>query len=176
MSDLSKSSNDLLPGIFLGVLLVCMPALTAFAGEAPSEDFRATGEFHIEGDGITKLTLESEQGQHSQFRAPGAVITMPAGKYRLYEVGLEGGYTCWPHLVPKEQWITVAPGRVTTLKVGAPLREVVQVERRARSMILNYELRGRGGERYAPDSTAEPPTFVVYKGERKVASGDFEYG
>jgi len=175
MSDLGKSSSGLFVGAFLGAMLIYA---CAFAGEAPSEDSPATGELHIEGGGITNLTLESEQGQHPRFSAPGEILTLPAGKYRLSEVALEGGYTCPTYLMPKEQgqWITVAPGQPATLKVGAPLRQVVRVERRARSMILNYELHGQAGERYVPATRSGPPTFVVYKGEREVASGDFEYG
>lgn len=176
MFDLSESSSSLLRGILLGVILVCTPVLATFAGEAAPEGSPATGELHMEGDGITKLTLVDEQDKQSQFSAPGPVITLPGGKYRLFEVSLEGGYTCRFYLEPQEQWITVSPDQPATLKVGAPLRQAGRVERRGRSMILNYELRGRGGERYVPGSTSEPPTFAVYKGERKVASGDFEYG
>lgn len=173
MSDSSELRNGFLMGVLLGAVFVCASAI---ADEAAPGDSPATGELHIEGDGITKLTLEDEHSRQNQFSAPGAVVTLPAGKYRLFEVSLEGGYTCRFYLEPQEQWITVAPDQPATLKVGAPLRQVVRVERRARSMILNYELRGRGGERYVPSGTSQPPTFVVYKGERKVASGDFEYG
>jgi hypothetical protein len=173
MSDWGKSGSSFLPGILLGVILVQTSALT---GEATPEDSPATGELHIGGSSVTKLTLADEENRRNHFRTSGAVITLPPGKYRLFDVALEGGYTCWSHFVPKEQWITIAPGRVTTLKVGAPLRQIVRVERRGRSMVLNYELRGRGGERYAPDNSSERPTFTVYKGKREVASGNFEYG
>ena len=173
MCDLGKSSSSLLGGILLGAILVCTSTV---ADEAAVGDSPTTGELHIEGEGITKLTLEDEHSRQSQFSAPGAVITLSAGKYRLYEVSLDGGYTCRSYLALPGQWITVGPDQPATLEVGAPLRQVVRAERRGRSMILNYELRGRGGERYAPSSTSQPPTFAVYKGERKVASGDFEYG
>ncbi len=178
MPDLDKSSNGFLTGILLGVILVWAPGLAAVAGEAAAEDSPATGELHIEGGSVTGLTLEDEQEKRNHFSASGPVITLPPGKYRLFEVALEGGYTCWPRLMPQElwQWITVAPGQVARLRVGAPLRQVVEIRRQGPAMVLNYELIGQGGERYAPDDTSEPPTFAVYKGEHKVASGDFEFG
>lgn len=178
MSDLGKSSTGFLTGILLGLILVYAPALATHAGEAAPEDSPATGELRIEGGCVTSLVLGDEQKKPNHFSTSGAVITLPPGRYRLFEVALEGGYTCWPHLMPQKlrQWITVAPGQPATLKVGAPLRQAVRVERRGRSMILDYELRGRGGERYSPDNITEPPAFAVYKGERKVGSGNFEYG
>ena len=160
MSDLSKSKNGFLAGISLGVILVYASAFATFAGEAAPEGSPATGELHIDGNSVTKLTLEDGQNRRNQFSTHGPVLTLPAGKYRLFEVALEGGYTCRLYMEPEERRVTIAPGQPATLKIGAPLRQVVRVERRARSMILNYELCGRGGERYSPDSTSE----------------DFEYG
>ncbi len=62
MSDLSKSSSGLLTGIFLGVILVCAPALPTYAGEAASGDPTNTGEIHIEGEHISHLILRDSRG------------------------------------------------------------------------------------------------------------------
>jgi len=62
-----------------------------------------------------------------------------------------------------------------TLKLGAPLRQTVRIERWGRSLVLKYQLFGQGGECYAVTQrqAAKPPAFVIYQGESKVASGDF---
>jgi hypothetical protein len=41
---------------------------------------------------------------------------------------------------------------------------------------MHYELLGIGGEQYTNGSRAEPPTFAVYRGDRKIASDNFEFG
>jgi hypothetical protein len=74
--------------------------------------------------------------------------------------------------------LTVDPNAPATLKVGAPLRQVVEIRRPGTAMVLNYELIGQGGERYSINRTqgSPVPSFAVYRGDRKVASGDFEFG
>ena len=70
------------------------------------------------------------------------------------------------------------------LRVGGPLTNSVSVNRRGKILLLNYELVGAGGvlvgaggayQLVNPDRL-HPPEFVIYQGDKKVASGKFEFG
>ena len=77
--------------------------------------------------------------------------------------------TLWPN------WI----GKTTAvLKAGGPLDNNVTANRQGPDLVLNYHLVGAGGEtfRLAKRDTTKPPKFAIYKGDKKVASGDFEFG
>ena len=59
---------------------------------------------------------------------------------------------------------------------GAPL-PTVTVERHGRLLVLTYGTTSAGGGLLADAGPrGEPPRFAVYKGQRKIASGQFEYG
>jgi hypothetical protein len=62
------------------------------------------------------------------------------------------------------------------LKVGAPLKQTVRVQRQGGILVLNYELLGVGGEKYTGPDRSKPPTFTVYKGDKEIASDKFEFG
>jgi hypothetical protein len=52
------------------------------------------------------------------------------------------------------------------------------VQRRGHSLNLQYRLVGAGGETYQPlrQDPNEPPRFTIYRGEKEIASGKFEFG
>jgi hypothetical protein len=144
-------------------------------GEKPAQ-----GELKIEGKYIKQLTLEREDGNKVTFDQPGESIKIAAGKYRLQEVHLEGGYTYQEWMVPrpelKQNWIEVGEDKPAVLKVGAPLKQILTAKREGRALELDYKLSGIGGENYAGPDSSKPPRFDIYKGNRKIASGEFEYG
>jgi hypothetical protein len=137
-----------------------------------------TGEIRIEGEHVTRLVLMDSRGGQKVLSELGGKIALPAGDYRLYEAMLEGGQFCRGAQASAHAKITVSPDSVATLKVGAPLRHGVRIVRQGPVMVLHYELVGQGGERYSMNSTSDSrgPSFAVYKGDDKVASGDFEFG
>jgi hypothetical protein len=54
---------------------------------------------------------------------------------------------------------------------------MVTVEHQGRLLVLNYGSKpGTGALMASPAPRNEPPGFVVYKGERPIASGSFEFG
>ena len=59
------------------------------------------------------------------------------------------------------------------LPLGAPLRQIVRIERWGTWMILSYDLLGRGGERYAVREDGERPAFAAFRGNDTVLSGRF---
>jgi len=133
------------------------------------------GELKLEGKHIQQLVLQSRDGKRERFDKPGESITLPAGKYRLQEVHLEGGYVSRIRIVP-DDWVTADKDKPAVLKVGAPLKQTVKAQRQGSVLVLNYELLGIGGEIYTDRDTSKPPTFTVYKGDKEIASDKFEFG
>ena len=94
----------------------------------------------------------------------------------VQEVHLEGGYTYHASRGPKRLKGPLEVGEQTTLRVGAPLKHTVEVTRRGRLLTLNYALIGAGGEQYTSGNRINPPGFRIFKGDREIASGRFEFG
>ena len=64
------------------------------------------------------------------------------------------------------------------LNVGGPLTNSVTAGRHGPDLRLAYLLVGAGGETYqmAKQDRSKPPQFAIYMGEKKIATGDFEFG
>lgn len=154
------------------VILVHAPVAVAEAAETPS------GELHIEGEGIEQLVLRDQEGRQRTLDRPGPMVTLPVGKYSVFSIKLQGGHSCPFHQIPMELRAAVDSNAPGALKIGAPLRQTVRIARQGPMMVLHYELIGQGGERYAVERGQDTPkpAFAVYRGDDKVASGDFEFG
>jgi len=153
------------------VIFACLSATAA----ARTQDLASLS---IEGQGIEQLILRDEEGRTRTFEPPGPVVTLPPGDYVIHQIRLQGGHYAQSQRMPEELRVTAEPNAPATLKIGAPLRQVVTIERQGPTMVLNYELIGQGGEPYAINrqQASERPAFTVYRGDRQVASGDFEFG
>jgi hypothetical protein len=68
------------------------------------------------------------------------------------------------------------PGQTTSLRLGLPLRNAIGVTRDRNLLHLKYRLTGAGGELYEYDDFTHVPSFCVYKGPLKIASGPFGGG
>jgi hypothetical protein len=141
-----------------------------------AEKASAAGEIRIEGKGIRRLTLNTDEGKRKEIEGPGQSLRLPAGKYTLHEIRLEGGYVCYCWRDPDRKAITVDEDKPGVLKAGAPLKQNVQVKRQGRLLVMSYELLGIGGEQYARQSRDNPPKFAIYKGQEEIGDGSFEYG
>jgi hypothetical protein len=152
------------------------PTLALDLAPRPSE----LGSLNLAGRDIHWLVLQGE-GRLAAFRAPGATLELPAGTYRLDEVRLRAGALEAVRApfagVPLES-VVVRPDAPARLKVGGPLTNSVAATRHGDILRLNYELRGADGALYNLASTnrTEPPSFAIYNGGTKVASGRFQYG
>lgn len=135
----------------------------------------AVGELKLEGKYIERLVLRRKNGRTERFDQPSEIIKLPVGEYRLLESHLKGGYKCRSSRTPYN-WITAAEDKPAVFKVGAPLKQTVKTQRQGRILVLNYELRGLGGEIYTSSDRSKPPTFTVYKGDKEIASDKFEFG
>ena len=159
---------------FAGILLLSY--LGGSFSEARDQD-PALGELRLEGESIVRLVLKREgDNQTETFRRPEQIIELPTGKYTVQEVHLDGGYIYYASRGPKSHWVTVTSDEPATLKIGGPLKQTVKVSREGRILVMNYELLGVGGEQYTSGDRREPPTFAVYKADKKIASGNFEFG
>lgn len=134
------------------------------------------GELKLEGKSIKRLILRREDNnEREEFRRPEQIIKLPTGKYCLQEVHLEGGYTSRSNNKTID-WVTIAEDKPAVLKLGAPLKQTVKVQRQGSILVLNYEMLGGGGEKYTSSDRSKPPTFTVYKGDKEIASDKFEFG
>jgi len=134
------------------------------------------GVLKLEGNHVDYIELHTRDGHVERITRPEETIELPPGEYRLQQVRLKGGYTCRAMGVSGYDWVTVAADKPASLKVGGPLAPTVRVQREGRILRLSYELRGVGGETYTSGDRSRPPTFAVYKGQKQVASGKFEFG
>ncbi len=133
------------------------------------------GEIKIEGKGIKRLVLKNKDGNRETIRRPGEIVSLPAGEYRLREVYLEGGFSSSVG-GDRCDWIAAEPNNPGVLKVGGPLKQKLDVVRHGNVLILKHSLNGIGGNVYRADNRDTQPGFVVYKGDKEIASGKFEYG
>jgi len=150
-------------------------AFGAESVEAPEEN-SSLGQVRIEGQYIERLILQGG-GEHKWFDQPGETISLAPGEYRLWEVHLEGEYVCNAYgRGVYDDFITVDANKPAVLKIGAPLKQSVKVKRQGGVLVLSYELVGIGGETYTSRKRTSTPTFAIYKGDKEIASGAFEYG
>ena len=152
----------------------------------PNETTRSSppGELRLGGEHIERLVLNCEDGPAKTFERPGKSIMLPAGRYRLRQLILEGGFT---HDAPEpmdfesmdSEWddatsIVVTAARPAKLNIGGPIRHWLKVRKDTRYLSMQYNRVGVGGERYLPAGPGKPPVFTVYRGNKKVGSGQLE--
>ncbi|MBZ5499418.1 MAG: hypothetical protein LAP85_23720 [Acidobacteriia bacterium] len=137
-------------------------------------------EVTLDGKFVRRLILQGD-ARLAILESPGRTVTLPADNYRIQTV----------YLVPaadkpvltgvstsETSRITVAAGAPNRLQIGAPFVSSVRAERKGSSLLLSYVLKGAAGEEYTvmtPDRR-NPPKFVIYRGDRQVASGNFQFG
>ena len=164
---------------FPSVVLLCAAVFSggfALAGQAgaEAEQNSALGELRLQGEDIERVVLQTGDKSRT-IEQPGQSIMLEPGVYAVREVHLKRGFTHYNHREPRITPVQVGPGAPVIVKVGGPLRQVVKVQRRGQLLIMDYQLIGAGGEWYGV-STGHRPSFTVYKGDKKIASGKFEFG
>ena len=134
------------------------------------------GELKLEGEHLEQLVLRRKDGHTEQFDKPVETIELPVGQYQLQESPLEGGYVCVLGTGIENKLITIAENKPAILKVGAPLKQTLEVKRRGKAFVVEYNLHGIGDEAYTKSDRDKPPRLVVYNGDEEINSGRFEYG
>jgi len=158
---------------FITILLFLGIGVCLCDAQEADKQSSALGEIKLQGKYIERLVLRRKDGHIERFDQPAETIKLPVGEY-LPEAYLKGGYSC--RFLSRDRRVTVAENKPVVLKVGAPLKQTVKAQRRGRILVLNYELLGVGGEMYTSANRTKPPTFTVYRGDKEIASGKFEFG
>jgi hypothetical protein len=150
------------------------PALQFTGQSAPLGELKITGKF------IQRLVLPG--GPYLVvLDQPAASVQVPTGSYnqpdiRLGQNGAEA--FCQSGQSQLGRRISVNDKTPAVLNVGGPLTNSVTASRHGQDLRLFYRLVGAGGETYqlANENRSHPPEFAIYKGDRKIASGKFEFG
>jgi hypothetical protein len=137
------------------------------------------GELKLAGAYVQRATLEG--GPYAVIMdQPEATIKVPVGRYSRTKVWLKKGEV---EAYPQGQaqgsaaGITINEQRPAMLTVGGPLTNSVSLNRHGKNLVLNYQLVGAGGAyQLANQDRSHPPEFTIYQGDKKVASGKFEFG
>ncbi|MBN2182389.1 MAG: hypothetical protein JW715_10785 [Sedimentisphaerales bacterium] len=157
--------------IFITIAILLAPGDAIVSAQEQEKTF---GELKIEGSHIESVVLRSLDNHHTEtFEPPFEAKKVPVGKYRLQNIRLDGGYYCGTknHIT-----VSVEENETAIFKVGAPLKSTIDLKRQGRILELRYKLIGMAGEDYPAPTRNNPPGFTVFKSDRKIASGKFEYG
>ena len=135
-------------------------------------------ELALEGRSIHWLILQGDT-RLVILDSPSQTIPLPADNYRIQGICLQPAPDK-PVLIGTlgSSRFAAAPGTPYRLKVGAPFVSSVAASRKGNVLQLQYLLKGAAGEEYAiinPDRR-NLPRFVIYKGDRQVASDSFKFG
>ena len=138
-----------------------------------------TGTLGIEGQSIKRLFLVSDDTTVI-LDSPPDKVAVPVGDYHWSKVFLEaddpeGVFEGHPRY-PSGTEVSIHTDHPADVKVGGPLAPSVAVKRSGRMLVLNYELRGKGGELYRALGKESAPRFSIRHWGRELASGKFEYG
>jgi hypothetical protein len=152
--------------------------LTVFASLCPAQETQSSlGELKLEGKHIEYMELRRKDGYIEKINLPAETIQLPVGEYRLQQVKLKGLYSAGMSTrISGVDMIKISEKLPAVLKVGAPLCQKIEVERSGAILELDYKLIGIGGECYTNSDTRKKPGFTIYKGDRLIDSGKFEYG
>lgn len=164
---------------FAGRLFLCAMIITSSAALGNQSDSQSEQpimyELKIEGENIEQLILQSGSEKQT-FEKPGKSIMLEPGTYQISELHLEGGFTQYPYGdTTRLDPIQVEPGEPAILKAGGPLEQRIKVQRKGQLLTMDYRLIGAAGEWYRNDRSY-PPSFTIYKGDKEIASGKFQFG
>ena len=144
--------------------------------EQPAE----LGELKLSGDFIQRVHLRDGPCL-VVLDAPAETVRVPVGRYGDHQVRLgKGDAVAHPERSDRgvRMPLAVAKDRPAALAAGGPLTNSVTLSRRGKHLVFSYRLLGAGGETYQLGTTDynKPPQFAVYQGDKKIASGKFEFG
>jgi hypothetical protein len=145
------------------------------------ESISPLGTLEMNGSSISRLILKEGKDRDSSvvlLDFPGNKALVPARVYKWQRIILDGGEIYVVLYADGQNEISVNINKVTPLNLGTPLIHTVDMSRQGTELILDYQLVGVGGEKYGQvrRDFKNRPTYVIYRGENKLASGSFEYG
>jgi hypothetical protein len=138
------------------------------------------GELKITGKFVQRLVLPG--GSYLVvLDQPAASVKVPTGSYNQPDILLEqNGAEAFCNSGQSQVGgrISVDDKTPAVLDVGGPLTNSVIASRHGQDLRLDYRLVGAGGKicQLANQDRSKPPEFAIYKGDKKIASGKFEFG
>lgn len=139
------------------------------------------GELKLTGQFIHRLIL-TDAPWTVVLDAPASVVKVPLGTCSHYQVQLKhGSKEAYRDVIDRSASISpivISDSKTAVLTTGGPLTNSVAISRRGKYLDLSYQLLGADRAKYlrlGQDRT-KPPTFAIYQGGRKIASGKFEFG
>ena len=159
------------------MILLSLCLNNGFSQDAETE----YGELKIEGEHITSLILENQDGKTESLGEQDKTVQLPVGKYYVrnlivsdqdqYSVGTR------PKPVSESGWITISKDQPAVIKSGAPLKQKINISKRGNHLVLNYKLIGADGLEYnKTTNTSKPPEFSIYQGDKLITTEQFQYG
>lgn len=135
------------------------------------------GTIQIEAQSVESLSLRNEQCL-VLLNPSDANAVIPEGDYHIDSCLLkyDPNLNVNPQFKADDRIITARSGYTTSLVVGTPLVNTITVNRHKNKLQLVYGLQGLGGEQYQFYNRKNRPSFEVYKGQIKIASGLFGLG
>ena len=126
----------------------------------------------FEGSFVSRIMLTNEGREFVLLDWPQAAMRIPAGSYTLQRIDLLDSFSGYPR---NEREITA---QNNVLKTGGPVKQTLSASRDGVSLNLNYALQGVDQTNYSPDALNRNAgaRFAIYQGERRVRTGQFEYG
>jgi hypothetical protein len=164
---------------FAGRLFLCALIITSSAELGNQSDSRAESpnmyELKLEGENIERLILKSGN-QKQTFEKPDKSIMLKPGTYEVSELHLKSGFMYYPYRdTTRLGPIQVGPGEPAILNAGGPLEQRITAQRNGQLLAMDYRLIGIAGEGYRFERVHRP-TFTIYKGDKEIASGKFQFG
>jgi hypothetical protein len=136
----------------------------------------ALGQLQVSGSLLNRITLEDAHGYTVFLDAFERPLRVPAGQYKVSEVWVkaDGGEAVQDIGRP----LTVSTNALAVLRAGGPLTNSVAVDRGGKYLRLSYRLVGADGGEYRLVNSDQrtPPQFAIYRGDKTVASGQFQFG
>lgn len=129
-------------------------------------------EIAFEGQFVSRAMLMDEGQEFVLLDWPQAAMRIPAGSYLLQRIDLLDSYSGYPRRI---NYITA---QNNVLKTGGPVKQMVTASREGVCLNLSYALQGADQTNYSPDIITRNAhaRFEIYQGERRVRTGQFEYG
>ncbi|MGO8698540.1 MAG: hypothetical protein ACLQVY_12565 [Limisphaerales bacterium] len=136
------------------------------------------GELKITGQFIQRLLLPGGPAL-VVLNQPAETVKVPVGRYRAPEVqlGQNGSRAVRsPNFIETESGTKVTATSTAVIVDGGPLTNRVIVNREGRDLRFDYRLIGANEQPYKFVGLVQQPEWSVFRGEKKIASGKFEFG
>lgn len=134
------------------------------------------GQLELAGLYVHRLVLENAPHRAAFFHVPARIIRLPVGTYTDVGVFLKNGNS--EATAAFDEKVVVTAGATNVLAVGGPLTNSAKVTQAGRVLRMDYKIVGCGGKPYelVHSGRLKEPEFTIFKGDKRIASGKFQFG